>query len=229
MRTEHPTCDDICRKVRERTDTVCLSFSNGKDSLAAWLILRRHFKRIVPVYRYLCPDLEFIERSLTYYEKFFGAHIHRVPSAYFWRCLNFRFCMTPAQAFALDEWDFRPFTALDACKDVLEDEGLPADTPIAYGWRYTDNMGRQRSLLKNGGINKDGQVFYPAAFLTNTGLMDLLKETGCNLPVDYQLWGRSFDCCRWWFMPALREHYPRDYARIMEWFPLVAMEERRWA
>ena len=119
-----PTCDEICRKVRERTDTVALSFSNGKDSLAAWLILRKHFRRIIPIYQFLVPDLEFIEQSLTYYEKFFGERIRRVPNCWLWYYLQNRQWMTPTQIQDMDGWEFEQFSLDSIIESVLHDEGL---------------------------------------------------------------------------------------------------------
>jgi hypothetical protein len=220
-----PTCDEICRKVRERTDTVALSFSNGKDSLAAWLILRKHFRRIIPIYQFLVPDLEFIEQSLTYYEKFFGERIRRVPNCWLWYYLQNRQWMTPTQIQDMDGWEFEQFSLDSIIESVLHDEGLD-EIPIAHGIRAADSLGRLMTIIKHGVFY--GRKFYPIAAMRKAELIELVRESGCKLPVDYRMFGRSFDAPRGWFLPALREYYPRDYARILEWFPLLAVEERRW-
>lgn len=63
------------QKVREMQDKTLLAFSTGKDAIAAWLAIREHFDEVIPYYLYLIPDLEFVEESLAYYEKFFGTKI----------------------------------------------------------------------------------------------------------------------------------------------------------
>lgn len=43
------TPEQAIAHVRAQTDTVMLSFSAGKDSIAAWLALRDRFPKIIPV------------------------------------------------------------------------------------------------------------------------------------------------------------------------------------
>ncbi len=46
---EWPDSDTLCRQMAEETGGICFpSFSRGKDSIAAWLQLRRYFDRIIP-------------------------------------------------------------------------------------------------------------------------------------------------------------------------------------
>jgi len=78
--------DALNRYMRERSDTVILSFSNGKDSIAAWLVLRKYFPKIIPFYLYLIPDLEFVESGLTYYEDFFQTKILRYLTHHYTEC-----------------------------------------------------------------------------------------------------------------------------------------------
>ena len=79
---------ELCERMAEITDTVLLSFSGGKDSIAAWLQMRKYFKRIVPYYMYFVPGLKYIERSLEYYEDFFGCHIYQFPHPAFFKKMN---------------------------------------------------------------------------------------------------------------------------------------------
>lgn len=75
-----PNSDALCEHIRRESDTVLLSFSRGKDSIAAYVKLRKHGFRIVPVHYYLVPGLSFIEESLRYYEQVFGTHIYQLPA-----------------------------------------------------------------------------------------------------------------------------------------------------
>ena len=66
-RLEYNTSAELCDQMARECDTAILAFSTGKDSIAAWLQMRRYFKRIIPYYCYSVPGLEFVEKSLCYY------------------------------------------------------------------------------------------------------------------------------------------------------------------
>ena len=85
-RIEYTNSAELCERMAQECDTAIIAFSTGKDSIAAWLQMRRYFKHIVPYYCYSVPNLGFVERSLAYYEDFFGTHIYRLPhrSLYRW-------------------------------------------------------------------------------------------------------------------------------------------------
>jgi hypothetical protein len=89
--------DDLLAALRDVTgDTVLLSFSRGKDSLAAWLHLREHF-RIIPYHLEWIPGLSFVESSLAYYEDVFQTHIIRLPHPLFYQYLRDYAWQTPDQ------------------------------------------------------------------------------------------------------------------------------------
>jgi hypothetical protein len=72
--------EELCKYISEATDgKTLLSFSGGKDSIGAWLQLRRYFPEITPVFMYLIPGLSFVEESLSYFEDYFGTRIIRMP------------------------------------------------------------------------------------------------------------------------------------------------------
>lgn len=86
---------ELCEKMSAECDTAILAFSTGKDSLAAWLQMRKYFKRIVPYYCYCVPGISFVEDSLRYYEDFFGCHIYRLPHRSFFRFLRYGLFQPP--------------------------------------------------------------------------------------------------------------------------------------
>lgn len=70
-------------------DTILLAFSRGKDSIAAWISLRdsKLFKRIIPIYLYLVPGLNFEEDDLKYFEDVFQTHIMQLPHPSLYRMM----------------------------------------------------------------------------------------------------------------------------------------------
>ena len=52
----------------------------------------------------------------------------------------------------------------------------------------------------------------------------IIKDNGFRLPVDYEMWGRSFDGIGYQWLKPLRERFPNDYQKIVDWFPLIELE-----
>lgn len=75
--------DEMCLELAEKYDNVLLSFSLGKDSIAAATQALKYFKRVEFVYMYDVPHLEFIDKSIEYFNKFFGKEILQVPAPSF--------------------------------------------------------------------------------------------------------------------------------------------------
>jgi hypothetical protein len=69
IRETQPYGQALFGKVKKHNgERALLSFSAGKDALAAALALREHYEEVVPFYMYLVPGLPFVEESLDYYE-----------------------------------------------------------------------------------------------------------------------------------------------------------------
>lgn len=216
-------------RVRQETDTILLAFSCGKDSIAAWLAVQDHFPRIVPFYMYLIPRLEFVEESLTYFESFFGCHIIRVPHPSLYRMLNALVDQPPErirliEAARLPEFDYDQMTDL-----IVKDQKLPKDTWVANGVRAADSPNRRAAINKYGPINWKRRNFSPVWDLKKDDLLALFEQHQVKLPVDYELFGRSFDGIDHRFLTPLRQHRPKDYQTILDWFPLSFLDTWRYA
>jgi hypothetical protein len=223
-----PTSEEIIREIRKETDTVLLAFSAGKDSIAAWLAIREHFK-VIPFYRYSIPGLGFVERSLKYYEEFFGTHIIRIQHPSLTRWLNNFVFTPPERCGVIEELDFPEFNYDDQRDILCEDLKLPPNQRwIANGTRATDSLQRRTHFKCHGAINRNGRVFYPIWDWNSEGMMQEFKRSGVAMPVDYQLFGRSFDGIDFRFLNPIKDHFPEDYATILKWFPLAELEIKRF-
>ena len=49
-----------------------------------------------------------------------------------------------------------------------------------------------------------------------------------KLPVDYELFGRTFDGLDYRFVRPLRDKLPDDYDQVLKYFPAVEMEFMRY-
>lgn len=60
--------EQIVAEIVSKTDTVLLGMNCGKDSIAAWLAIKPHFRRIVPYHMHLVPDRS-DKRKYVFHEK----------------------------------------------------------------------------------------------------------------------------------------------------------------
>ena len=66
--------------------------------------------------------------------------------------------------------------------------------------------------------------FYPVWDYTKAGLVDILTRARIKVPRDYAVFGRSFDGLDYRFLAPMKKHFPADYRRVLEWFPLAELE-----
>lgn len=225
-RLEYQNSDELCRKMANECDTVILSFSTGKDSIAAWLQLRKYFKKIVPYYCYLIPDISFVEESLRYYEDFFGQHIYRLPHNALPRMLRALVFQPPEHVTKIETLDL-PGDEYDATmigEIIRTSEHLPSDAFVGTGVRTADSPIRKIAIQKNGAVNFSQKKFHPVYDWKKKDILQAIDDVGVRLPIDYELFGRTFDGIDYRFLKPIKERFPNDYQRILDWFPLADLE-----
>ena len=218
------TSEELCKAVRERHDAVLLAFSRGKDSLACWLRLREHGFRVVPYNKHRVPGLEFVEESLRYYEGVFKTPIDRVQHPSFVRQVKNYLFQRPAMCRTVWDADLPTLTDADIEDDLRRRHG---PLPIAIGVRYADSLMRRTAIKKHGSLNPKNGNFYPVWDVSTKDVYAQIEAAGIKLPPDYAMFGRTFDGVNFQFLGPLKERYPRDYERILEWFPLAEVEIAR--
>lgn len=222
--------DDLIRAYKERFgDKTLLAFSRGKDAIGTALAIRDKLD-VIPVHYTTVPGLEFIEEGLAYYEKhLFGRHIYRMPHPSFYRMIGSDFLyqdINNAQVFAAANLPVLKHT--DVSRMVLNMEGAPLDTMNAIGVRAADSPMRRTAMNKYGPIRGSTRNWYPVWDWDKARLVSEIQRSGISLPIDYWLWGRSFDGVDVRFMLPMKKHLPRDYAKVLEWFPLLEADIRRY-
>lgn len=225
-RLSYQTSAELCEQMAAECDTIVLAFSTGKDSIAAWLQARKYFRRVVPYYAYCVPGLSFVERSLDYYEEFFGTHIVRVPHKAFFDWLNCNIYQPPERKRAITELqlpgdEYNNLTIGDMIRLYGE---LPEAAYTAVGVRAADSPQRRLAISRYGAINHSKKLFYPVYDWKKADVLAAIDEAGVKLPVDYKLFGRTFDGIDYRFLKPIKEHFPEDYERILELFPLADLE-----
>lgn len=224
------TLDEMLLDIYPKSPTVLLSFSRGKDAWACWCALKDKID-FVPFHYYAGPPgLEFIEESQAYAEKKMGKRIINLPAPMLYNMLSAKSCdaQTPARVLPLQELDRQPFTFEQLQDFAINVAGLDPGTYTALGVRAKDSARRALFFKTHGPLIHSKRKFYPVWDWDKDKLIEELKRHDVKLPVDYELWGRTFDGLYYNFLVKIRERFPRDYQKILDWFLLIDMEIYRY-
>lgn len=219
-----PTSEQVLKQLANEGKPVLLSFSCGKDSIACWLALKEHNIDVVPVYMYAPPGMPFIEKEIKYFENFFGCKIHQYPHKTFWAKLDCGLFQPPQRIPALIGLGFYSISYEELWSKIKDDLDLPQETWICDGVRASDSIVRRASFVKHGVMKKHLTKCSPIADYLKAEVMEIIKKHGCELPVDYKWFGRSFDGLDYRFIKPLKENSPKDFEYLKMWFPLIGTD-----
>jgi hypothetical protein len=207
-----------------------LSFSRGKDSICCAIALQEAGYEIIPFFAERIPGLSFVEESLAYYERelFGGRHIIRA--------------LHPATAAQMREFVHQPphyipvavccgmadYTYQDVQSLIIKREKLAPGTLTAVGLRAADSILRRTNIARQGPVNRTKKTFMPIWNWNKADLIGALTRRGIKLPADYALFNRTFDGLMAEFLVPLKRDLPKDYARVLELFPLAEAEVWRY-
>jgi hypothetical protein len=211
---------DVLAHIKSLTDTVLLSFSRGKDSLASWIVLRDYGFKVIPFHMLLIPGLRFVEESLLYFEDKFETHIHRVMHPNFWHWLKTCGYQTPERIRIIEAMDLPRTNYMQINRKLADEHGMRIPW-CAHGVRAGDSMMRRIGLARHGPISRGQCTFTPVFDMTNDEVYRCIADAGLKLPIDYSWFGRSFDGVDERFLTPIKVMRPDDYATIKDWFPLV--------
>ena len=203
---------DVLRRLREVTPEVIVGLSRGKDSLVLLDLCREHFERVECYCMTLVPGISFVEDYLGYLERRYSITVHRTP--HWWLSRAYR------------EAAYRPLRVdvpLVTIRDVEESQRERTGIDWhATGQKACDSLQRRGMLSACGGIDPKARVGYPLAWWTDRQVYSHLRRRNVPLPPDYRLFGGSFSCqLDGRTLSLLQEHYPEDYARVLEVFPFA--------
>ena len=211
------------------TNKMLLSFSAGKDSLATWLYLLEDGRfEIIPYFLYWVPGMQFVEEALAYYEDFFGTHIIRLPHPLLYQYLN-DFVFQPPERVAIIRAMRLPNFDFADIDDVLAHHLRLGKPFTAIGMRYYDNMQRRWLIEQQGAIgNKRRRFLYPIWDWRIDDVAAIIKRHNVKLPRDYAVFGRTLAAFDYQYLKPLREYFPDDYQRLLDFFPLAELEIWRY-
>ncbi|MDR1900982.1 MAG: hypothetical protein LBQ88_01685 [Treponema sp.] len=220
---------DFLRRVDSLMNkTNVLYFSTGADAVASYLKLKEHGIKPIMVYHYFIKDLPMVKNYIDYFEKKFDEHIYQFPSTLWTERIDNALYQPPIRArerfrnnighYELDKFTKEAFDRLIA-------DTLVEDVVFHLGLRYTDGMRRYQHLMKHGASY--GNKFYPIASFQIRDVQNILEKNDCLLPLEYKLWGISFESPRPWNINLIKEHCSETYRQIQKIFPMVGAEGLR--
>lgn len=218
--------NDFNRKVNSlKGKTNILHFSCGADSVASFLKLRENGIEPILVYKYFIKDLPMVKNYIDYFEKKFNVHIYQFPHTLFTEMMDNALYQKPVKAvnkFMNDiyKFDFPNYTKENFDMGLADLVG--GDVVFHLGLRYTDGIRRYQHLMKHGCSFEN--KFYPIASFKVSDIHNLLDKYDCLLPIEYGLWGISFESPRSFNLPLIRDNCPKTYEMIKQKFPMIVAE-----
>jgi hypothetical protein len=222
--TTTKSSDQLCMELSAESPHCLLAFSCGKDSVGAWIQTRRYFRDVVPFFCWLVPGLIFEENYIDYAEKHFGSSVRRYPHPSVGRLLANQVFSAPENRGEFDH--IEPYTYQQLYAHIRDELALDGCL-TAVGVRSADSIFRRSAIMKTGGVNRIKGEFYPCHDWNADRLESEIRNEGIKLPVDYVIWGRSFDGVDQRFMGPMRERLPEDFERVRRMYPLCVADIKR--
>jgi hypothetical protein len=220
---------DFSGKVESlKNKTNVLHFSTGADAVASYLKLKEHDIHPILVYHYFLKDLPMVKNYIDYFQRKFNERIYQFPSTLWAERIDNVLYQPPVWArekfgHHIAHYELDKFTK-DMFDKLIADT-LGGDVVFHLGLRYTDGIRRYQHLTRHGA--SFGDKFYPIASFQIKDIQAILEKHDCLLPIEYRLWGISFESPRAWNMNLIKEHCPETYRQILGTFPLAGAEGLR--
>lgn len=219
----------LCRKIAEHTGGVCfLGFSRGKDSVAAFIQLKKHFERVIPFHCASVPHVGFVDESLEYYERFFDCEILRYMDG---DCMKAAYCSVfqpPGCDPLLNDVFPWCYDKHDIINIMQRKFNLP-NAWCAFGINASDSIDRHIYVNKNGGINLGQKTFYPCYDWKKADILTVIEESGVKLARDYILANRSMAAVpKFRHLAKMINEMPGALEKIEEMFPMIKAEICRY-
>lgn len=167
---------------------------------------------------FLVRGLEFQEDTLRYYERKYGIQIHRVPHFMLSEWLRYG-------VFRVEDFETPIISIHDVYGYLRERIGLHW---IAGGERIADSTIRRAFIKRAGSIDPKRGRLYPLAEWSKADVMAYIRQHRLVVGQESRVLGFSFRSLDGEELATIKHHYPSDFRRICEWFPLAEASVRRY-
>lgn len=196
--------------IVEKTDSVILFCSLGKDSLVLLDLIYPKFKRVVCVFMYFVKDLDHINRYINWVKsRYPNIEFEQIPHWNLTYILRSGTYCVP-----------NPKVKLIKIADVDESMRLKFGINYTfYGMKKADSMNRRLMLGTYKNFENNGKV-YPLTDWTQKDVLAYMRQNKLPEPVRYSKnasggVGFNLECFLW-----LRDNYPQDLKKILNTFPM---------
>ena len=200
------------------TDSVIVGFSGGKDSIVTLDLCFKYFKRVVPFFMYLVPELEFQEKTLKWYENKYNTEIIRIPHFEVSEFLKYG-------SFTVADWNVDVVGIKDTYSYMRETTGIHW---IAAGERCADSIVRNAMIKKSGSVDYKRGRFYPLAYWKKQEVLEYIKYKKLYLSPEQRKIGFSFRSLAGCELSIIKEMYPKDYEKILKGYPFAGAGVERF-
>ena len=198
--------------VRKETDSAVVFCSLGKDSLVTLDFIYPQFSRVVCVFMYFVPNLEHIERWVSWVKS-------RYPKVEFMQVPHWNLSyILRGGLYCVPNPKVKLIKLADVIKSIKLKTGIDY---VFLGMKKADGMNRRLMLntYKEDEYIHNGNV-YPLANWTQKDVLAYMRQKNLPEPIRYSLkassgTGFNIDCFLW-----LRENCPQDLKRIYKVFPM---------
>lgn len=210
----------VLERAASEHDSVCVAYSDGKDSRVVMDLCLRSFRRVTAFYMEFIPNLACVDSALVAAEQrflrspTFEGPIRRYPHWLLRKCLvNGVYCRGMSED-ALPQWKLHDVYAV-AAKDSNS-------TLVATGAKQTDSTWRRR-MMGTWGSN----CLYPIGDWNKFQVLGYLKTRDLGVPASSGKSATGIDLST----PSLlwlHDTYPEDFERLCGVFPFArAVVKRR--
>lgn len=208
-------------------EKVTIGFSLGKDSLACACVLKQLGIKYIPFYFFHIPNLEFVNDQIDLYSNIFDIEIIQMPHPMLYDNLRHQDFMDKQTADYIAGFDIPKMTFDSMINAYLKENGSPKLFDIV-GMRAAESFNRRKFFERVGGIDELKNKIYPIWNWKKADVLQLLANNKVPLSADYKIWNRSFDGLKYQFLFGVKKHYPKDFIKIKEYFPLIDLELKRY-
>lgn len=207
---------NIISSIAEKTNEVVLFHSaSGKDSIALLDLLYPKFKRIVCVYMYVVPNLEHINRYISYAQK-------KYPRAEFIQVPHYGlFSYYKTGYLGCTQRNIRKYNLSELCDMIRAKYGIEW---ACFGFKQSDGMNRRIMLrtYEQNAICEKTHKFFPLSEYKNSDIIDYIEQNDLIRPEKYgntQSAGTNISDIN--YLLYLRKNFPQDIKKIINEFPMV--------
>lgn len=220
--------DALCQEIAKKSKGICfLGMSGGKDSVCAWLQLRKYFSQIIPFHCATLPGMRFREKALRYYEGKFDRHILRMMDASLSSDLLQGIYQLRCDAPFIASLGWHRYDKLEVVEFLRATFNLPRAW-CAFGIQASDSIDRRIYCAQYEGKNAKNKTFYPCWDWPHGKVIETVQEAGLALGPEYRYSSRTIEGTpSATYTDVLREHFPSDYKTLVDFYPLVEAKGAR--